>query len=266
MPPPEDNTSSNEVNKVAVKFPPFWDRDADLWFINIEAQFVLSNITQDTTKYYAVVSSLNSEALSHVSDIVRNPPANDRYKVLKDRLIAEFSDSEQKRVKDLLVHTVLGDDRPSHLLRKMRQLADNKVGEEFLKTLWIQRLPKETQAIVSVSDGNLDKLAQMADKIVEIAHPQIAEMQRTKAFDHGDRADELANLQAQVAALTEQVSRLSRPSYRRENRYRSKSGHGRNRSQTPKRRNSDFCWYHDTFGGKARQCRPPCDFQKSENS
>lgn len=68
-----------------------------MWFINIEAQFILSNITQDSTKYYAVVSSLNSEALSHVSDIVRHPPTDNLYKTLKERLIAEFSDSETAR-------------------------------------------------------------------------------------------------------------------------------------------------------------------------
>ncbi|XP_023236255.1 uncharacterized protein LOC111635512 [Centruroides sculpturatus] len=171
---PNESDLKPEISRVALKHPQFWDKEADLWFINIEAQFKLAYISQDTTKYYAVVSALNSEVLAYVSDIVRNPPRENLYQTLKDRLIAEFSDSEQKRVKDLLSNAVLGDDKPSHLLRKMRQLASNKVGEEFLRTLWIQRLPKETQAILSVSDGDLDKLAQMADKILELTPLQIA--------------------------------------------------------------------------------------------
>lgn len=263
MPTDESVSGAQQISRVAIKLPPFWDKEADLWFINIEAQFILSNITQDSTKYYAVVSALNSEILSYVSDIVRNPPSTNMYTTLKDRLIAEFADSEQKRVKDLLLHAVLGDDKPSHLLRKMRQLANDKVGEEFLKTLWIQRLPKETQAILSVSDGSLDKLAQMADKIIELAAPQVAETQ--KYSDHAKSNPMILDLQAQVAALTEQVGRLSRFSHRTENKPRDNSSRRRHRSQTPKRRNESLCWYHATFASKAKRCRSPCNFGSEEN-
>lgn len=58
--------------------------------------------------YYAVVSALNSEVLSYVSDSVKNPPNTDLYLSLKKRLVVEFADSEQKRVKDFLMDTVLG--------------------------------------------------------------------------------------------------------------------------------------------------------------
>ncbi|GBN10942.1 hypothetical protein AVEN_98928-1 [Araneus ventricosus] len=88
-----NESAAQQIRRVAVKFPPFWDKEADLGFINIEAQFILYGITQDSTKYYAVVSALNSEVLSYVSDIVKNPPTNNLYQTLKDRLIAEFSDS-----------------------------------------------------------------------------------------------------------------------------------------------------------------------------
>ena len=172
--PGEPNGTSSadrEVNKVALKLPPFWHKEADLWFLNIEAQFVLSGITQENTKYYAVISALDSDSMSHVSDLLRNPPASNPYQTLKQRLIDEFSESEQQRVKALLSHAILGDDKPSYLLRKMQQLADSKVGEGILKTLWLQRLPPETQAMLSIADGSLEKLAQMADKILEVTHP-----------------------------------------------------------------------------------------------
>lgn len=260
------NNSAGEINRVALKLPPFWDKEADLWFINIEAQFVLANITQDTTKYYAVISALNSEVLSYVSDIVKNPPAEGLYQTLKDRLIAEFSDSEQKRVKDLLSNAVLGDDKPSHLLRKMRQLANNKVDNEFLKTLWIQRLPKETQAILSVSDGNLDKLAQMADKIMDVVPHQVAETTRVHPVQTTENAD-IQALQAQIALLTEKVEHLARGRDRRprDNRFRRHSSRSRGRSQTPRRRQTGNCWYHDKFAEKANKCTPPCNFNQSEN-
>lgn len=264
----ENNLSqSGEINRVALKLPQFWDKQADLWFINIEAQFKLADIAQDVTKYYAVVAALNSEVLTYVSDIVKNPPTTNLYETLKERLIAEFSDSEQKRLKDLLSNAVLGDERPTHLLRKMRQLANNKVTDDLLKTLWIQRLPKETQTILSVSEGNLDKLAQMADTILDVTPHQIAETQAAQA-NVDKKEDVIQDLQAQIAALTEQVSRLSRTQDRQGSSGRQNSTHSRyrRRSKTPNRSSHDGrCWYHTRFGQNARKCVPPCNFENKEN-
>ena len=107
-----------QVEKVSVQVPTFWEKAPELYFANIEAQFSISGVTQDTTKYYAVIASLNSEVLSHISDIVLNPPATGKYEAIKRRLVNEFADSQEKRLKALLSEMVLGDDRPSHLLRK----------------------------------------------------------------------------------------------------------------------------------------------------
>lgn len=253
---PNQHPDINVCN-VAVKLPPFWDKQCELWFINIEAQFILARITQEITKYYAVVSALNSEVLSYVSDFVKNPPESDRYTKLKKRLISAFSDSEQKRVKDLLSNITLGDDRPSHLLRKMRQLADEKVNEEFLKTLWIQRLPLETQAILSVSEGDLDKLAQMADKILEISPNQVA-------ATHCSQDDRLAKLEAQILALSEKMDNLNK-SWNRPSRDEY-SRHSRRRSKTPARKvKKEYCYYHTKFGERAHKCIPPCKFDDSKN-
>lgn len=262
---PDETTSAltgdaGQISRVALKMPQFWEKEADLWFINVEAQFVLADITRDETKYYAVVSALNSEVLSHVSDIVKNPPKDKLYESLKERLIAEFGDSEQKRVKDLLSNAVLGDDKPSHLLRRMRQLANNAVGDEFLKTLWIQRLPITIQGILSISEGNFDQLARMADKMLDITpqHHQVAETNFRPTNDQSA----IGQLQAQIAALTEQVSRLAsdrQPHRRHFSRNRSSS---RGRPRTPER-SQDLCWYHSTFKDKAKKCKPPCKHQEN---
>ncbi|XP_071043040.1 uncharacterized protein [Parasteatoda tepidariorum] len=135
----------------------------------IVAKGVSCPVTFFLIVYYSVIAALNSEVLTYVSDIVLSPPEQDKYNILKARLISEFSDSEQKRIKALLSELTLGDDKPSHLLRKMRNLAGRKLSYDFLKTLWLQRLPQSAQAIISISEGNLDKLSVMVDKILEIS-------------------------------------------------------------------------------------------------
>ncbi|GBN32525.1 hypothetical protein AVEN_222664-1, partial [Araneus ventricosus] len=61
----------------------------------------------------------------------------------------------------------LGDDRPTQLLCKMRDLS-SKVPEDLLKNLWLQRLPTAVQQILAVSTGDLEALAKTADKVLEV--------------------------------------------------------------------------------------------------
>lgn len=256
-----ENQTSLHVNKVGLKLPPFWDKYPVLWFANIEAQFMVSGITQDATKYYCVVSALTSDILSYVSDIVLTPPEGDKYEKLKSRLVSDFSDSEQRRIKAVLSELVLGDDKPSHLLRKMKQQAGTTLGEDFLKTLWLQRLPAQAQAILSVSEDSLDKLALMADKIHETAGAGVEEI-------HGSKSplSEFSELRAQIAELSEQVAHFSRGRERQKRDFGGNRSFSRQRSKTPKSRGSrDQCWYHFKFGNAARRCKPPCTFKNSEN-
>ena len=72
-----------------------------------------------------------------VNDIILNLPAMDRYAALKDRLVKSFADSAEKKLRRLLNEVDLGDRRPSQLLRRMRDLAQNGMSEEVLKSLWL---------------------------------------------------------------------------------------------------------------------------------
>jgi hypothetical protein len=81
----ENNTAQNAaeesiaVNRVTVKTPPFWKGDPSIWFAQIEAQFALSGISSDTTKYYHVISAVDTEILTQVTNIIQTPPPTDRY-------------------------------------------------------------------------------------------------------------------------------------------------------------------------------------------
>ncbi|XP_023238442.1 uncharacterized protein LOC111637232 [Centruroides sculpturatus] len=119
-------------------------------------------------KFNTVVSYIDAEILTQVLDILLSPPASERYKLIKEWLISAFVDSETQRTKKLLTEMELGDCKPSQLLCKMRNLADEKIGENFLKTV-VQCLPINMRSILSVSSNELSKLAAMADQIWELS-------------------------------------------------------------------------------------------------
>ncbi|CAB0001767.1 unnamed protein product [Nesidiocoris tenuis] len=130
--------------------PPFWKANVPIWFGQVEAQFRMKGINDDGDRFDCVIGAIDSSVLAQVGDLITNPPALNKYDTLKTRLIGCFSDSEEKKLQKLLQETKLGDQRPSHLLREMRELANNRVSEEILKTLWLQRLPANVQGILSI--------------------------------------------------------------------------------------------------------------------
>lgn len=85
---------------------------------------------------YTIVGVLESDILSLVSDVVLNPPAVNLYTTLKARLIYQFTESENKKLKCLLNELTLGELKPSDLLRKIRELSCGKISEELLQNLW----------------------------------------------------------------------------------------------------------------------------------
>ncbi|GFY72785.1 uncharacterized protein TNIN_205531 [Trichonephila inaurata madagascariensis] len=89
MTSPTGEDSSN-VGKIALRIPVFWRNNVALWIRQSDSAFVLSQITQEETKYAALVSMLDSKTLSHVSDIILSPPAANKYKALSDHLVSEF--------------------------------------------------------------------------------------------------------------------------------------------------------------------------------
>lgn len=248
-----------ELSRVSVKCPQFWKDNPAIWFSQIESQFITSGITQDSTKYHIVVASVETDILAQVSDIITSPPATNMYLTLKTRLIEVFSDSEERRLKKLLQDVDLGDKRPSVLLRQMQDLAGIRLPDSLLKSLWLQRLPTQMQAILTTSSEDLNKLAIMADKIADVTsfNEVNATQLKSNTADNTSVNDMIANLQAQIGELSKKLENLSDFRGRSNSRNRSKS---RDRSKERHK----LCWYHFRFKEKALKCIKPCAY-KSEN-
>ena len=92
---------------------------------------------------------------------------------MKTAVIKRFTDSQQKKLQQLLNAEELCDRKPTQLLRKMKSLigTSNAVGEDLLKQLWMQRLPNNTQDVLTSQRMDLDKLAELADQIMDVTSP-----------------------------------------------------------------------------------------------
>ncbi|XP_076656373.1 uncharacterized protein LOC143361017 [Halictus rubicundus] len=253
-----DSASNTDaaVARIAVRVPPFWEKNPTTWFRQLESQFVLAGITQDSTKYHYVSANLDNRYADVVIDIINNPPATDAYETLKAELIRRLSDSKEQNIRRLLEHEEIGDRKPSIFLRRLQGLAGDTVSDDFLKTLWVRRLPASIQALmVSRQKESLSELAALADAVAEVsARPQVAAIPSRQA----DLVAEIADLRREIAAL-----RVGRRDFRRP---RSKSQNGRPRYSRSRSRGGEHdstdgkCWYHWKHGAAAKKCREPCNF------
>ncbi|GFX38889.1 uncharacterized protein TNCV_4753651 [Trichonephila clavipes] len=157
-----------EASGVSIKIPPLWFDKPEIWFYQVEAQFRICRITSEETMFSHLVAQLEPRVLEDIWDIIKYPNPN-KYSATKERLLKIFVESENKKIKRLLTGIELGDMLPSQLLRKIRALAGTDVSEKALRTLWLDKMPDSVKCIVIVSEEHLDKIAAMADKIVEMA-------------------------------------------------------------------------------------------------
>lgn len=262
----------NELSRVSVRPPPFWPEKPAVWFAQIEGQFALSRITTDETKFYHVIAQLDHKYAAEVEDIITSPPPTGKYEKLKAELTKRLSASQERKIKQLLTHEELGDRKPSQFLRHLRHLAGPTVPNDFLKTIWTSRLPPNIQTcIASQSQSTLDDVADLADRIHDIA-PPLSQVATTSAEMPGTALDCISNRVAELTRQVESLMKVHNSNYNNNSRRgfnRPHSGsHSGSRSRSSSRsssRNPSYCFYHTRFGHRARNCNQPCAF-KPENS
>uniref|UniRef100_A0A6P7GI94 Uncharacterized protein LOC114338493 n=1 Tax=Diabrotica virgifera virgifera TaxID=50390 RepID=A0A6P7GI94_DIAVI len=231
--------NSASVDRISVKIPPFWPNDPETWFLQVENQFTLANITSDATKFNYIVANLETVYREDVK--------------LKSELIKRLSASQQQKIKRLLDHEELGDRRPSQFLRNLQSLAGTTVPDNIVRSLWLGRLPSSTQAILATqAKASLDAVAELADTISEDIAPSVNMSEVPNAREG------TIEIKIQLASLSQAQAQTN--TYRR-NRSNSRGRpYPRDRSYS-RERNSDICWYHYRFGHQAQKCSHPCKHQ-----
>ncbi|GFX40158.1 retrovirus-related Pol polyprotein from transposon 17.6 [Trichonephila clavipes] len=152
----------------------------------------------------------------------------------------------------------------------MKELSNGQLQDDFLQSLWLQRMPPHIQTVLSASSEPLDKLAIIADKVSEVvgassticAATTVPPPSQSSSSSVQPTMDSLAR---QIQELSLQVAELTRErNSSRHQRYSSdrRRSHSRSRSVN---RGSGICYYHRRYKEQARKCVSPCAFvQKNE--
>jgi len=205
------------ISKIAVRIPPFWSEEPELWFMQLEGQFTLCGISDDEAKYAYVLSKIEPKQAREIKDIITRPPTTDKYRTLKLVLIQRLTDSQEQRIRQLLDREELGDRKLSQFLRHLSTLAGSTVPTELIRTLWLGRLPPQIQAILATRAGDrLEDVADQADRIYEIGTKAVVATtsqspgQQQPSTSQSTAEAQIMMLTKQMAALTVQMSKLTK--------------------------------------------------------
>jgi len=266
----------SRITKIAVRIPPFWPEEPELWFTQLEGQFTLCGINDDEARYAHVLSKIEPMQAREIKDVITRPPMTEKYKTLKRALIQRLTDSKEQRIRQLLEQEELGDRRPSQFLRHLITLAGASVPSDLIRTLWLGRLPAQMQAILATRmEDKLEEVAEQADRIHEIGNravvaaitPKATQAPQQPSTSQTAAEAQVLMLSKQIAALTVQMAKLTedwnKEKARNRARSRSRSRHRfRPRSRTP--RNDGVCYYHRRFGQDAKKCTHPCTYKEND--
>jgi len=215
-----EETDTPSASAVALKLPVFWTSQPDVWFSQAEAQFHIRNITADTTKYFYVVAALDQNTASQLLDVLRSPPAENKYQTLKQQLLQTFGLTRRHRAAKLLDIAGLGDRKPSMLLAEMRSLSDGHTSCMLFEEIFLRQMPDEIRLQLAQEDfSDLDAVA--------------------------ERADALWLAMRSHTGIHKVVKAPRPPRHNPDNASTNTSG---------------YCFYHAKFGAQARKCRDPCAY------
>lgn len=187
-----------------------------------------------------------------VSDIIARPPEANKYQTLKNALISRIEKSGDSKLQRLLQSLDLGDKKPSELLREMRSLATNQISDDVVQKLWLKRLPNQISVILAISCEPLDKLASMADKILETYtfQPQV------NAISAGCSNISSLKINSNEKNLAEEIKELRLELNKLKCCNIEKAEHHRARSRSRSRSSAEkkpHCWYHYKFKDNAKK-------------
>ncbi|GBP26675.1 hypothetical protein EVAR_23445_1 [Eumeta japonica] len=141
---------------LSLRIPPFYHDRPRLWFYSFEAATNDSK-KGDHQKAQLVIAQLEKEVIEQITDFLYNPPPNEQYKATKERLISAYEESDSRQFQRLLSETKLSDQKPTQLLRRMQDLARDRIPDAALRLMWTNHLPPHIRSVLAVSQLFSDK-------------------------------------------------------------------------------------------------------------
>jgi hypothetical protein len=289
--------SNSQSGRGGFRLPSFSPEEPALWFAQVELSFNSPELQTEGDRFRAVATALPMQLALEVSELIYNPPTEQPYTALKNRLLQKLQKSEKERIRSLIdtssIPCATAAFPSTRVLREIRKLAAGVgVSDAVLKELFLAKVRAHLRPfIVATSSGKtLEEMAELADTLFTDSVPphsaHSASLGSVSNITLESVLKEITNIAKSVAQTnaqaTAEMSRIvssvrtdyeprysrapdrDRRSHFSPSPYRSSNNHGASRNRSSQRSASrsrsddDLCWYHQRFGDQARKCVNTC--------
>ena len=221
----------------SVQLPVFDKMEPESWFCVADANFALRKVSDSVTKYYYVLSKLDSTSLKKLSAFLKRPRGPDPYQEIRAKLYRTFEPPKEQKLDTLLATNDMGDERPMEFGMELQRLAGEATAKDFIKRIFLRSLPPaNVTAITSSLSAKLETVMEAADEVWAAA--------------------------AAATPATATVSAVSNNQPGRTGNPRRGGRGGRQRGSGASGQASmttfTLCNFHKKFGDAARKCAPTC--------
>ena len=270
--------------------PDFDHKNIEIWIKRVEAAYLRANVTTAADKFAYLESKIAVNFNPAIDEYLYGAATDDKWEEFIEYLKDEYGLSKQQKAATFLDGIKRDGRRPSQHLARINQISKNITLDDLRKEMVLKSLPAEVLRIVAPRTRELSAVeaAKMADdffdkegKCLHSATPPINQVteppQQQQNLPANDTDDDQINAVGGHLRFTPAFSNVphrSRTPGRNYNNFRSKSrGGNRNGNASGPHQNSNasnfnsnsntpgMCFYHSTFGAKAKKCESPCSWK-----
>ena len=254
-----------------------------MWFNQIETQFELHQITDHDECYRLTCAEFSGEVASDVRNVILLPFLTHKYENLKGILIERSDLTTPQRGNKVISGEKMESDIPSRFRRRLQKTAGfgtkAVVGKAVIRQAFIRQMHTSIRAhlVTQPDSASLESLAMLADRAVasendaEEAKQEVAEIQVSESGKLVGLLEDLSRSlkKFETATATAAKKKTYGRSQTAEN-CAPKTPFVSNKPPPHTQQNNavqpidtadaPVCYFHQTFGHKARMCREPCSF------
>ena len=251
--------------------PSFDKRNVEIWTRRVENAFIRANVSTARDKFAYVESKIGVDADHKINKFLYGAATEDNWNNFMAYLKERYGKKDRDKTAAILDPVPRNGRLPSDYIAFLQEKADDVTVEQLIKEKMLRELPNDVRMTISkaVKDLSLEETGRFADEyFAQDGRPIFRNNASVNAVrppssttPTGDANDDETDVNA-VRNGARPKQRFDRSASRDQRQKSRPRGNGADYVH----QNPDFCYFHDRFGAKARNCHQAgCKFDKAPN-
>ena len=249
------------------ELPAFDRKNVEIWVRRVENAFIRSNVTSARDKFAYIEAKFGVDSDSNINRFLYGAATDANWESFVSYLKDRYGKSTRDKCAAVLDPVHRNGRLPSDMFSYILERMDNVTLHEIVKEKVLRELPNEIRLTIAnaVKDLTPEETMKVADgyftrdgHLLYKGNPSINAVSNAANQPPGQEDDADINAVRNGARPKRQPERSGTRDARSKSRPRNGSDYVH--------KNPEFCYYHDRYAQKARNCNPGCKWDKNPNA